>query len=81
MKHNVGTVDRVARGVLGIAALVWAAAVGWTSLGAILLLALAALLLGTAAIGFCPLYRALGISTAPRSAQHRGDRAERLARR
>lgn len=81
MKHNEGTVDRILRAVLGIGALVWAGSVGWTSGGGIVLLVLAVLLLGTAAIGFCPVYRAFGISTAPRAAQHRGDRAQRLARR
>lgn len=81
MKRNEGTVDRILRTVLGIAAVVWAGTLGWTTTGAVVLLALAAILLATAAIGFCPLYHLLGLSTAPRASQAGTDRAEQLARR
>jgi hypothetical protein len=63
MTHNVGTVDRVVRAVLGLAAVVWAFSIGVTSGAGIALVVVAAVLLVTAAIGFCPLYRLLGIST------------------
>ncbi|GAA6524985.1 DUF2892 domain-containing protein [Intrasporangium sp. DVR] len=63
MKRNLGASDRLARAVLGVGALGWAAALGWSSTAAIVLLALAALLVVTAAAGFCPLYRLLGLST------------------
>ncbi len=63
MTHNVGTVDRAVRAVLGLAAAVWAFSVGVTSGAGIALVVVAAVLLVTSAIGFCPLYRLLGIST------------------
>lgn len=63
MTHNVGTVDRAVRTVLGLAAVVWAFSVGVASGVGIALVVVAAVLLVTAAIGFCPLYRLLGIST------------------
>ncbi len=64
MTHNESTVDRGIRAVLGVAALVWALFVGVGSLMGIVLVALAAVLLVTAAVGFCPLYRLLHVSTA-----------------
>lgn len=81
MKRNEGTADRIVRTVLGIGAVAWAASLGWTTTGALVLLALAVVLLATAAIGFCPLYHVLGVSTAPRAAQAGTDRSEQLARR
>ena len=63
MTHNVGTVDRAVRTVLGLAAVVWAFSIGVASGLGITLVVVAAVLLVTAAVGFCPLYRLLGIST------------------
>ncbi|MGK2852720.1 MAG: YgaP family membrane protein [Microbacteriaceae bacterium] len=63
MTRNVGTVDRAARAVLGVAALVWAFVTGVTSGLGLVLIVVALVLLGTAAVGFCPLYRLLGLST------------------
>lgn len=63
MNRNLGTVDRIVRTVLGIGALAWAGSLGWSSTLAIVLLVLAGILVVTAALGFCPLYRLLGIST------------------
>ncbi len=63
MTRNVGTLDRVVRTVLGLGVLAWAFSVGMTSAPGIMLVLLAALLLVTAAAGFCPLYWLLGIST------------------
>lgn len=63
MNRNEGTVDRIVRAALGIGALAWAASTGWSSAGGIALLVLAGILIVTAAIGFCPLYHLLGIST------------------
>jgi hypothetical protein len=65
MATNEGTVDRIIRVVLGIAALVGAFAVGLGSVGGVLLLVVGGVLALTGAIGFCPLYRVLGISTCP----------------
>jgi hypothetical protein len=69
MKRNENNTDRAIRA--GLAAILVAVAV-WTgiaSVAGILLLVLAAVLLVTAAVSFCPLYYALGISTYP--APHR----------
>lgn len=63
MTHNVGTVDRAVRTVLGLAGIVWAFSTGVTTGVGIVLVVVAAVLLVTAAVGFCPLYRLLGIST------------------
>jgi shikimate kinase len=63
MTHNVGNVDRAVRTVLGLATVVGAFSVGVGSAVGIVLVMLAAVLLVTAAIGFCPLYRLLGVST------------------
>lgn len=63
MHRNIGTVDRAARAVVGVAALVWAFVTGVSTGLGMGLIVVAAVLLGTAAVGFCPLYRLLGIST------------------
>ena len=65
MNRNVGTPDRGIRVVLAAVAVVVALVVGVPSGLGIGLLVLAAVLLGTAAVGFCPLYRLLGLSTCP----------------
>jgi Protein of unknown function (DUF2892) len=65
MKRNENNTDRAIRAGLAavlVAVAVWA---GVASVAGILLLVLAAVLLVTAAVGFCPLYYALGISTYP----------------
>ena len=61
---NVGPIDRVARIVLGIGLV--AVAFGGSVAGPLLAVVwlVAAIALVTAAIGFCPLYFVLGISTA-----------------
>jgi hypothetical protein len=65
VKRNEGTIDRVVRVVLALAAVGAAAAIGISSLWGIVLLVVAAVLLVTAAVGFCPLYRLVGMSTCP----------------
>ena len=62
MTTNMGPFDRLLRAVAGLALLVWAY-VGtgeWHMLGWIGVVPLA-----TAAIGWCPLYSILGVSTGP----------------
>ena len=63
MKKNVGTIDRTIRGLVGIALLAayFLGAVQGT-LG-IVALVFGFVLLGTAAIGWCPPYTLLGINT------------------
>ena len=57
MKTNMGVVDRIVRGVAGMALIVWALTGGpvWAWIGI--------LPLATAAIGWCPGYVPFGIST------------------
>lgn len=65
MTTNEGTIDRVIRAVLGIAALLGSLTLGLGTVGGIVLVVVAAVLLVTAAVGFCPLYRVLGLNTCP----------------
>jgi hypothetical protein len=58
MKLNVGGIDRILRIVVGLALVVWAAFMGgpvWAWIGIVPL--------ATGAIGFCPLYPMIGMST------------------
>ncbi len=63
MTHNVGSIDRLARAVLGLVLLYLAfftiASTLWTAVAAIV----GIVLLATAALSMCPLYRLLGINT------------------
>jgi hypothetical protein len=63
MKKNVGSIDKVARIIIAavLAAVVISSIITGT-LGIVALL-IAAVLLITSLVGFCPLYRILGIST------------------
>ncbi|OIQ89974.1 hypothetical protein GALL_281120 [mine drainage metagenome] len=60
MPKNVGTLDRIARAVVGIALIVWALTGGpiWAWIGVVPL--------ATALISFCPAYTLLGVRTCPR---------------
>ena len=65
LPRNVGTIDRIARLVLGISLVaifvagVVAAPWGWIAL------ALGVIMLGTAAVGYCPIYSLVGLSSCP----------------
>ncbi len=63
MKKNVGTVDRILRAIVGIAAIA-AYSMGMVqgTLG-IVALVVGIVMLGTAAISWCPPYALLGLST------------------
>lgn len=63
MAQNEGTTDRIVRVVVGAAALAGGFAVGIASGGGIALAAVGVLALVTGAVGFCPLYKVLGLST------------------
>ena len=63
MISNVSGVDRIVRVVIAIAAVIGAFAVGASSVLGIILFVVAAIMLITAAVGFCPLYRLFGLST------------------
>lgn len=68
MQRNMGKADRVIRGfVLAPAGAIVAALTGLgTGLGIVALI-VAAVMLGTALAGWCPLYSLLGVSTCPAS--------------
>ena len=63
MKKTVGSTDKVVRGVLAIALLVIAGLVGFSSAWGIVLVIVAAVLVVTAATGYCPFYSATGLNT------------------
>jgi len=63
MHTNESSLDRVVRLVVAVVATVLGFVVGAGSVGGILLFVVAAIMLVTAAVGFCPLYRIVGIST------------------
>jgi Inner membrane protein YgaP-like, transmembrane domain len=66
-ESNVGSADRLLRGAAGVVLLV-VSALGGMELGwAVVVFAFAALLLGTAVLGFCPGYLALGLHTTGRA--------------
>lgn len=63
MNTNVGSTDKVIRIVAGVVAAVLAFVLGAGSVGGIILLVVAAIMLVTAFTGFCPLYRLVGVNT------------------
>lgn len=63
MTGNAGNADRIIRVVLAVVLGVVAFTVGIGSALGIVLGIVAVVLLVTAAVGFCPLYRLLGLST------------------
>jgi hypothetical protein len=71
MTRNESTADRAIRLVVAVVAAVAAFVVGAGSVLGIVLLAVGAIMLVTAATGFCPLYRVFGLSTCPMPAAKR----------
>jgi hypothetical protein len=65
MVRNESTADRIIRLVVAVVAAVAAFTVGVGSALGIVLLVVGAVMLVTAASGFCPLYRVFGLSTCP----------------
>lgn len=59
MTRNIGLIDRIVRGLAGIALIAWALSGGpvWAWIGVVPLL--------TAAVAICPAYSMLGIRTCP----------------
>ena len=67
MHQNMGNLDRAIRAfVLAPVAIVVALVVGVGTVAGIILLAVAAVMVSTAAVGYCPLYAPFGIRTCPR---------------
>jgi hypothetical protein len=68
MSRNMNNLDRGLRAlVVAPAAIVLAIIIGAGSIGGILLFALAAIMLATSAVGFCPLYALLHLNTRGRT--------------
>ncbi len=64
MTKNVGIIDRAIRGLVGLLALAGAFVLGWFTGWTVWVAALVGvIMLGTAAVGMCPLYRLVGINT------------------
>ena len=72
MSTNMGSIDRLVRAfVVAPAAIVVAVVVGAGSVAGIILFVLAAVMLATSAVGFCPLYKLVGLDTRSlRKARH-----------
>jgi len=68
MKWNMGLVDRLVRGVLAVVVAVLYFSHQLSPVAGIVLGIFAVVFLATAAVGFCPLYLAVGISTRKRTA-------------
>jgi hypothetical protein len=71
MKHNMGMIDRLVRGLVGVTfgLLIFSKMV--TGVLAIILGLFALALLGTAAVGYCPPYQLLGLNTCKSCEEHR----------
>ena len=63
MTVNVGSIDRLARIVLSLVLIVLALTAGWSALGAIVSAVIGGVLVVTALVRFCPLYRLIGVRT------------------
>lgn len=75
MTRNMGNFDRGLRAfVVAPVAIVVALILGAGTVGGIILLVVAGIMLATAITGFCPTYSVVGISTHPRGLRRVGDR-------
>ena len=64
MVRNMGTMDRALRALIGVLALLGAFVLGWFSGWMVwAAAAVGVIMLVTAAVGTCPLYRLVGINT------------------
>lgn len=66
MTTNESALDRLVRVVIAVAAVAGGIVVGTGTVMSWVLFAVAAIMLITAATGFCPLYRVFGVSTCRR---------------
>ena len=63
MINNVGMQDKVLRLTIGLFFMITGLSVGITSMGGVIILLLGLIAVVTGAIGFCPLYKILGLNT------------------
>lgn len=73
MKRNLGTIDRWVRVALAALGGWLAVAIGLVSVGGVIVLVVAGILVATALVGYCPLYALFGLST--NRSGHRAARA------
>ena len=67
MAKNMGPVDQITRGVVAVVLVIAAVVAGFGTVGGVIALVLAGVLLATATTSFCPLYRALHLNTRRRA--------------
>jgi DUF2892 family protein len=73
MTRNMGTLDRSLRTfVVAPAAIVVAFIVGAGTIGGVILFVVAGIMLASSAVGFCPTYTVVGITTYPRGVHRVG---------
>jgi DUF2892 family protein len=65
MKPNVGTIDRIARIVVGVLLLAYAIPIGFSTTGWNWVGWIGVVPLLTGVFGYCPAYRLIGLSTCP----------------
>lgn len=63
MVKNVGSPDKIARYVIAVVAVIVALMVGAGSVLGIILFVVAAVMVVTALLGFCPIWRIIGVNT------------------
>lgn len=63
MKPNMGSLDRLLRVLVAAALLVLAVVLGAGTIAGVVLLVFAGIMLATAALAFCPLYRLVHVDT------------------
>jgi hypothetical protein len=63
MVKNVGSPDKIARYLIAVIAIIAAFLVGPGSALGIILFVVAAIMVATAALGFCPIWRVVGVNT------------------
>ncbi len=66
MVKNEGTTDRTVRGIVGALLLILGATQLLSGVLGVIAIVVGIVLLVTAAVGFCPIYRMLGMSTCKR---------------
>ncbi len=63
MVKNVGSPDKIARYLIAVVAIIAAFLVGAGTVLGIILFLVAAIMVLTAALGFCPIWRIVGVNT------------------
>ena len=63
MKKNMGKTDRALRVLVAAGAVAGSGVLGFSTAGGIVLLVVAAVMVVTAASGYCPLYSVFGLTT------------------